>query len=94
MNFPFHNAPNTATLTCVHVLDGEKPILYASHDEEDGMWQFLCGAAHDTEEARIVSLAFVFEHDNTIGLLSDMPCGYYAERKSQNEEWMIYPSND
>ena len=37
MEFPFKDAPNTACLVCKHVLNKEKPILYVSHDAEDGM---------------------------------------------------------
>ena len=28
MKFPFEDAPNMATITCCHVIDREKPILY------------------------------------------------------------------
>ena len=48
MKFPFYDAPNTATITCCHILENGEPILYVSHDEDDGMWQFLCGKAHET----------------------------------------------
>ena len=75
MKFPFYDAPNTATITCCHILENGEPILYVSHDEDDGMWQFLCGKAHDL--------------DNSVGILKDMPCGYYAERKAQDDEWSV-----
>ena len=39
MKFPFYDAPNTATITCCHILENREPILYVSHDEDDGMWQ-------------------------------------------------------
>lgn len=66
-----------------------EPILYVSHDEDDGMWQFLCGKAHETDEAKLVSLKSVFDLDNSVGILKDMPCGYYAERKAQDDEWSV-----
>ena len=56
MKFPFYDAPNTATITCCHILENGEPILYVSHDEDDGMWQFLCGKAHETDEAKLVSI--------------------------------------
>ena len=83
------NAPNTATITCCHILENGEPILYVSHDEDDGMWQFLCGKAHETDEAKLVSLKSVFDLDNSVGILKDMPCGYYAERKAQDDEWSV-----
>ena len=76
MKFPFYDAPNTATITCFHILENGEPILYVSHDEDDGMWQFLCGKAHETDEAKLVSLKSVFD-------------GYYAERKAQDDEWSV-----
>ena len=33
MKFPFYDAPNTATITCCHILENGEPILYVSHDE-------------------------------------------------------------
>ena len=89
MKFPFYDAPNTATIICCHILDNGEPILYVSHDEDDGMWQFLCGKAHETDEAKLVSLKSVFDLDNSVGILKDMPCGYYAERKAQDDEWSV-----
>ena len=64
MKFPFSDAPNTACLTCCHVLEENKPILYVSHDE-DGYWQFLCGGNHKEEDVRVVSLASILRIDET-----------------------------
>ena len=36
MSFPFREDPNAATILCKHIARGEKPILYVSHDEDDG----------------------------------------------------------
>ena len=90
MNFPFANEPNTATIVCNHIFEGHEDILYVSHDEDDGMWQFLCGKSnHQENDARIVSLYSVYQLDKTVGLLSNMPCGFYAERKSVSDRWFI-----
>ena len=40
--------------------------MYVSHDEDDGMWQFLCGKAHETDEAKLVSLKSVFDLDKLL----------------------------
>lgn len=89
MKFPFYDAPDTATMICSHIMEKETPILYVSHDEDDGMWQFLCGKTHEIDEAKLVSLKWVFDSDNSIGTLSDMPCGFYAERNSKDDNWVI-----
>ncbi len=88
-SFPFSDTPNTAVITCTHIVDDKEPILFVSHDEDDGMWQFLCGREHSDDDAKIVSLKYVFELDHTIGLLKNLPCGYCAERESLNDKWRI-----
>ena len=71
------------------MLNGDEPILYISHDEDDGMWQFLCGKLHETDDARIVSLKEVFDLDNSVGALKDMPCGYCATRENREDDWTV-----
>ena len=89
MEFPFYDSPDTATIICCHIMERQAPILYVSHDEDDGMWQFLCGETHEINEAKLVSLKWVFDLDNSVSALKDMPCGYYAERKTQDDDWII-----
>lgn len=88
-SFPFDDAPNTASIVCRHVLESDAPILYVSHDEDDGIWQFLCGRQHETDDARLVSLKWVFDHDPSVRLLKNMPCGCFAERESVQDKWII-----
>lgn len=87
-DFPFHDAPNTACLTCCHILEKNKAIRYISHDE-DGFWQFLCGKAHKEKEARIVALAEILERDASIEAFSHLNFGEYAEWSSKYKQWII-----
>ena len=87
--FPFDDHPDTYTITCSHILDNGEPILYVSHDGDDGMWQFLCGKTHTESEARVVSLGEVFAKDNTLADIADMPPGYIAERSDVHDGWQI-----
>ena len=89
MEFPFYDEPNTATIICSCVINREKPILYVSHDEEDGMWQFLCGKTHEIDEGKLVSLKSVIDLDNSVGVLKNMPCGYHATRENQEDKWVV-----
>ena len=89
MKFPFNQTENTAVITCCHITESDATILYVSHDEEDGMWQFLCGRAHSQEQARVVSLNEIFTLDATVSKLANMPCGYIAERKSKISKWKM-----
>ena len=88
LSFPFDDQQNTVCIVCCRILEGH-PILYVSHDEDDGMWQFLCGSNHNMEDARIVSLFEVYNIDYSIGLLKDMPRGYYAIRENEESDWII-----
>ena len=89
MDFPFHEQPNTAVITCSHILDKKEPVLYVSHDEDDGMWQFLCGRSHSASDARIVSLEEMFLLDSTVGGVAELPRGSSAAREKPSDDWMI-----
>ncbi|SFC83474.1 hypothetical protein [Ruminococcus albus] len=80
-NFPFSDAPDTACLTCRHVLEERSPIVYISHDE-DGCWQFLCGEEHTEDDARVVSLAEILDIDSSVADFADLDFGGYAERSA------------
>ena len=86
--FPFRDKPNTAVFTCVHVLNQERPILHVAHDE-DGDWQFLCGAPHSVEEGRIIALAEAYELDPSVGQLAKLDYGRGADRTDVNSDWRI-----
>lgn len=89
MKFPFNEPENTAVITCSHILCDGHTILYVFHDADDGMWQFLCGGTHTEHQAKVVSLEEIFEADNSISQLANMPCGYVAMRRSAKEKWVI-----
>ena len=38
MDFPFYDAPNTATIICCHIIDDGKPILYVSQQTKQGWY--------------------------------------------------------
>lgn len=86
--FPFHDKPNTAVFTCIHVLNQERPILHVTHDE-DGDWQFLCGARHDVEEGRIIALAEAYELDPSVGQLAGLDYGHSADRADISSGWVV-----
>ena len=82
---------NTACIVCKHILNEKRPILYVSHDEDDGCWQFMCGDEHVfTEDARVIALVEAFELDASISQVAGMPCGCFAERESAASDWRIF----
>ena len=86
--FPFRDKPNTAVITCIHVLNQERPILHVIHDE-DGDWQFLCGARHDVDEARVIALDEAYDLDPSLGALARLDYGHSADRSDKNSAWVI-----
>ena len=86
---PFDDAPNTMAIICSHVLEQGDSILYVSHDEDDGMWQFLCGSSHEISDAKLVALEEVFALDNSIAKIADMPRGCIAMRQNKQSNWKI-----
>lgn len=85
----FNDVPNTMVITLNNILKNESPILYVSHDKEDGMWQFLDGSnVIETENASIVSLKQIVEVvDPTVIDIADLPLGWIATRDSKDGEW-------
>ena len=89
MDWPFNDLENVAAFTSTKVMRDKEPILYVSHDEDDGAWQFHTGEITKMEEAMIVTLKEVYIQDSSIGLLAKLQYGYVAERQSNNHEWVI-----
>lgn len=82
----FKDSEKQAVFTCCHIIEEHKPILYVKHNCE-GDWQFLCGASHTTEEARIISLAEALQLDPDISLAANLKRGQTAQRKSKDDKW-------
>lgn len=85
-NWPFADAPNTASITTRQVLDGA-PVLHVTHDADDGGWQFLCGTSDDPADARVVGLGWMHARDTTLGELADLPEGWRAWRRCPGARW-------
>lgn len=84
----FKDSPDTMVITTKEIIDGTKLVLYVSHDKEDGMWQFLDGSMKfDIDDARIVTLEEMFEIDNSLALIGDLPNGWIAERDNRKAFW-------
>lgn len=89
--YQFQEPENTACFTCDHVLNGTHPILYVSHDTNDGTWQFLCGTEnHNESNARILGIKEITEIDQTLNELSKMPVGTFAQRSEIGGKWKVF----
>lgn len=69
-------------------MNKESSILLVSHDEDDGMWEFLDGDDINEEEAMIVSLLEIAQIDITVNQIADLPLGWIAYRENVYSEWV------
>ncbi len=84
----FKCSKKQAIFTCCHIIEENKPILYVKHDV-DGDWQFLCGATHTTEDARIIAMKEVIDIDPSVSEILNLKRGQIAQRQSNDDKWNI-----
>lgn len=72
-SWPFEDAKNTAVLTTSKVVYEGELISYVTHDDEDGMWQFLSASGASFSTAMVVGLESMIQHDKSLIELSDLP---------------------
>ncbi len=88
-HYPFSERPDMLVLTCLHVLDGADVTLVCHHFN-DNAWEFVCGApSHSDEEAVVMTISELCELDPSLQLLSDLPVGACAVRKSRAHAWEL-----
>ena len=86
-DWPFADPENVSTITVRQIVHDGHPILLVSPDGDDGMWQFLTDGPVEVAEAMVVSLREVYRIDPSIGELSDLPMGWWAERSGVGQPW-------
>jgi hypothetical protein len=82
---------DTAVFTTRFVLEENKTITYVTHELEDGAWQFFSDDEFDNfeEVAKIVGLQEIFEIDESLLKIADLPLGFCATRKDKSDNWTI-----
>jgi hypothetical protein len=88
LDFKFFEKRNLAVFVTKQIFKGNKPILYVSHDSEDGDWQFLTEDTITNEEIMIVSLEEVVKQDPTINELFNLARGQFATRDFTGGKWL------
>jgi hypothetical protein len=82
-----------AVYICSHIFEETEAILLVSH-EDNGDWQFLCGADHTGGNAHVTCIGHLIQRDKTLLELEDLPKGWMAERRSSKSSWVRYPIKD
>lgn len=84
--YPFSARQDLLVLTCLHVLEGAD-ITMVCHHFDDNSWEFLCGGGHTDEDAVVITIGELCALDPSLCLLSDLPVGACAVRKSRSHAW-------
>ena len=97
--WPFAQPRNTAVITLRRIVLPSPnvppaPVLYVSHDADDGGWQFLDGNTVTMADCAIVGLGEMIKRDATLAQLADLPEGWVATRDSTDHPWHRKPQPD
>ena len=85
--WPFADPPDMAVISVIQVFLQGMPVLYVTHDEDDGGWQFLTGDVVSVSQAFVVALREMIEHDPSLAVLADLPLGWHASRVDKDAKW-------
>ena len=88
MEYKFLDDKNTIAITKKKIVSRQSEILLVSHDEDDGMWEFLDGEDVCEENAVVVSMFEMSQIDESINELYDLPLGWIAYRENKTTEWI------
>ena len=72
IDWPFDQGENVAALTTRQVLRHGQPILRVIHYSDDHSWAFTCGTTSDPNDALIISMKRIVEHDPTLLSIADL----------------------
>ena len=74
--------PNELCLTCNHILEDNKPILYIKREMEDGTYQFLCNSHHHTDsETKLIKIEEIIKKDKEMEKILPLKPGTELERQ-------------
>jgi hypothetical protein len=80
--------PHVASFVCLHVRDGQRPVLWVSRP--DGDWCFLCGASDHTgiESYCIVGMSHLTDDAPSLREVLDLDLWEEAERVAPGAPWL------
>ena len=76
---------NETCITCKHIIEDNKPILYIKRDEEEGRYKFLCGAeTHSDADIKVIEIEEVAKKDEIIEEILPLELGTELKRQYIN----------
>ncbi|MFG1885905.1 hypothetical protein [Micromonospora sp. NPDC049102] len=82
----------TSSIQTGEVFDQKEPILYVSHDADDGLWQLIGASDADPATGKLSHLHHAVEHDLTLLDVLDLGPGESAHRTGPDAPWTAAPS--
>lgn len=74
--------PHEMCITCSHILEDDKPILYIKREETDGGYKFLCRSHnHDDSEIRLIKIEEIIKKDKEIERILPLKLGTELTRQ-------------
>ena len=89
-NWRFPDDPHSTSYLSQKVHDGVEPVVYVSHDADDGAWQFLGDSMSKGGGPVISCLHHPIDSDPSLHELYDLPLGWVAERDKPGHPWKRY----
>ena len=86
--WPFADPRSLAVVSLKRIFKEGRPVLYVLHDHEGG-WQFLDGDDVTEDDANIIDLDVIVEHDPTLIEVATLPHGFFAYRESVDAPWQV-----
>ncbi len=86
--WPFSDDKTLPVISLKRILLGESDVRLVIHDEEGG-WQFLDGNDVTEDDAGMIELGEVVEHDPTLVEVAALPLGFFAIRESVDSPWQV-----
>jgi hypothetical protein len=87
-NWKFPDPPHARVFLSETVHKGTEPVVFVSHDADDGAWQFLGSSMSDAGGPVISCFHHPIDRDPSLAELADLPLGWYAERRTVGEAWI------
>ena len=88
-SWPFADPKNVAVFTTTQIVREGRPVLYVSHDLDDGAWQFHTNdESVSVKDAMVIALSKMIEIDPSLAELHDLPFGWIAIRDTVNADWV------
>ncbi|MEU0548396.1 hypothetical protein [Micromonospora sp. NPDC005979] len=82
----------TSSIQTGEVFDQKEPILYVSHDADDGLWQLVGASDADPATGKLSHLHHAVENDRTLLDVLDLGPGESAYRTGPDAPWTAGPS--